>query len=137
MALDVQASYATIAEASVYLSEVNSWLSASNQSKQNALMWGRYYIDQNYTSTFDQSAPPTEVKFANALLASDFLTDGDLFYSNDVPVKSKTVKAGSVEVSKTYQAYSKKPTSIGRVDAILSSVATRIGGSGTAFLIRA
>lgn len=137
MAIGVTTAYATIAEASAYLLGNATWSEAEYQNKIDALLEARYYIDSNYSCSFDQSLPPDEVKYSSSLLAADFVLNGDLFYSNDIPIKSKSVKAGSVETSKEFGTISKKkPASIGKVDTIMASLGcTKL--SGTVFLQRA
>lgn len=137
MAISVTTSYATVSEASAYLIGNTVWATASFQDKTDALLEARYYIDATYSCSFDQSAPPDEVKYASSLLASDFIVTGDLFFANESTIKKKSVKAGSVQSSKEYSATSKqKPASIGKVNAVMASLGCTNTGT-TVFLQRA
>jgi len=137
MAISVTTAYATIQEASAYLIDNASWTAASFQAKTEALLTARYYIDGRYTCGFDQVTPPDEVKYASALLAADSILDGDLFFTNDIPVKKKSVKAGPVSTSKEYSVTSKKkPSSLNQVDVIMSAICS-VNSPSTKFLIRA
>jgi len=137
MTIGVLDSYVTVAEADVYLALDTTWLATDEPHKEDALLQARYYIDATYSGCFDQSSPPDEVKYASSLLGADFVSSGDLFYSNSDAVKSKRVKAGSVESEKEFSGASKtKPASIGQVDALMASIGC-IKTSGTVLLMRA
>jgi len=137
MAIGVTESYVTVPEADVYLKLNSAWLATDYAVKQDALLQARYYIDANYSCSFDQSSPPDEVKYASSLLGADYISSGDLFYSNTQAIKMKRTKAGSVETEKEFTGSSKqKPASIGQVDAIMASLGCT-NTSGTVFLMRA
>ena len=57
------------------------------------MLWGRYYIDTKFTCTIDADVIPEEFKYANTLLAKDYIIQGDLFFDNEHSVKKKLVKA--------------------------------------------
>lgn len=137
MAIGVTTSYVTVPEADVYLKLNATWLATDFAVKEDALLQARYYIDSSYSGCFDQESPPDEVKYASSLLGADYISSGDLFYSNSQAVKMKRTKAGSVETEKEFVGAGKaKPTSIGQVDAIMASLGC-IKTSGTVFLMRA
>jgi len=137
MAIGVTESYVTVAEADAYLILNQVWLDTDYGIKNNALLQARYYIDATYSGCFDQSSPPDEVKYASSLLGADFVSSGDLFYSNSQAVKMKRTKAGSVETEKEFIGASKqKPASIGQVDALMAALGC-VKTSGTVFLMRA
>ena len=137
MAIGVSESYCTPDEADEYLPLNTAWLDLDYEVKEAALLQARYYIDSRYSCGFDQSSPPDEVKFASSLLGADYTSSGDLFYSNDIPLKSKRTKAGSVETEKEFSVTTKtKPSSIGTVDALMAAIGC-IVNSGTVFLMRA
>lgn len=137
MTIGVLDSYVTVAEADVYLALDTTWLATDEPHKEDALLQARYYIDATYSGCFDQSSPPDEVKYASSLLGADYISSGDLFYSNTQAIKMKRTKAGSVETEKEFTGSSKqKPASIGQVDAIMASLGCT-NTSGTVFLMRA
>lgn len=97
--------YCTLAEADVYLDGVAIWESAEDEAKNSALFWGRVYIDSKYRCpNLDSDNPTDEIKFANALLAEDYL-NGTLLNSEgdrEPFISRKRAKAGSVEVETHY-----------------------------------
>ncbi len=122
----VQESYATTVESDGYLPLKDDWLDADDDVKEDALLWGRYYIDANFDCVVDSDDISEEVKFANSLLGYDYFSQGDLFFDNRDGVILKRVKAGSVESEKEYERGIRiKPTSISKVVSILSSVCNR------------
>jgi len=125
-------SYATAAEADVFLALKEDWLDLDDEVKEDALLWGRYYIDANFDCVVDYSAISDEVKYANTLLAYDYFIQGDLFFDNKKNVKSKKVKAGPVTTETDY-GYSKsdQPNSLSKVIAILKTVCNYTKGSLT------
>ena len=135
--------YATSAEADVFLASNATWLNLSKPEKDDALLWLRYYIHDNfdcYLSTLD--AIPEELKYANSLLAADYSVDGTLYQTNtESGLKLKRVKAGDVETEKEYfegnTSSSSEPSSIRQVRGLLSSICTRTSGTGTVNLVRA
>ena len=122
--------YATVAEADVFLANDNTWLDLDNEVKEDALLWGRYFIDVEFDCTVDMDAIDEEVKYANSLLANDYTVQGDLFFDNQKTVKSKKVVAGKVESEKEYFTRSKDgPNSYSKVVAILKTVCNATRGS--------
>ena len=125
----VQEAYTTTAESDAYLPLKEDWIDADDDVKNDALLWGRYYIDANYDCVVDSDAIEEEVKFANSLLGYDYLTQGDLFFDNHSNVILERVKAGSVESEKEYANWSKtKPNSASKVMSILSSICNNTAG---------
>ena len=118
--LTVQGAYASVAEADAFLSNDDVWLELEENVKEDALLWGRYYIDTKFTCTVDSEVIPEEFKFANTLLAKDYTLQGDLFFDNEDSVKKKFVKAGEVESETTYMSGKKSsPASVSKSIAVL------------------
>ena len=119
----VTQAYVTITESKTYLSLNDDWLSAEAKVKDDALLWGRYYIDANFNCVIDADNIPEEVKFANALLGYDYFNQGDLFFDNQSNIILKKVKAGSVETETEYGSSKKeRPNSLSKVVSILSKL---------------
>ena len=128
----VQQAYATVSEAKVYLALEDAWLDLDTKVKEDALLWGRYYIDANFDCIIDADNIPDEVKFANSLLGFDYFNQGDLFFDNRDGVILNRVKAGSVESEKEYERGIRvKPNSISKVTSVLLSVCNRISNKLT------
>ena len=129
--------YCTLDEAKVFLKGSETWENAETSAKNNALFWGRVYIDSNYSCvTIDPSAIPEEIKFANALLAEDYLEgtlidDGSSISGN---ITMKRVKAGSVESETEYGSGTKSGNPQDDVDRLLHDLCTKKGGSVTKIL---
>lgn len=122
--------YATDVEADSYLSLKEDWLDLDSEIKDDALLWGRYFIDTNFDCTIDMDDIDDEVKYANSLLAYDYFIQGDLFFDNERVVKQSKVVAGKVEVEKTYSSIAKTgPNSMSKVIAILKNVCNSSMGS--------
>ena len=121
----VSQSYATTDESDVHLKLKDDWICLSIPTKEDALLWGRYFIDANFSCSIDMDAIPEEVSYANSLLAYDYYKQGDLFFDNSKSTKRTKVVAGKVESEKEYFYGSKeKPNSLGKVKAILKNVCT-------------
>jgi len=124
--------YATADEADAYLELHEDWLDLDSEVKDDALLWGRYFIDVKYDCEVDMDAIDDEVKYANSLLAYDYFIQGDLFFDNHESLKLKKVVAGKVSSEKEYFANSKtKPNSYSKVTAILKGVCSKTRGSLT------
>lgn len=101
--------YCTVLEADVFLSTSSIWNSATTAEKEQALFWGRVWLDANFTCpdlALDPDNPSETVKYANALLAEDYLdgtlTDNENTSSGVTGVKRLMQKAGSVEQETEY-----------------------------------
>jgi len=100
--------YCTVAEADGINSSTD-WLTLNDTEKQTALDWGRVYLDSNYScsTAIDTTTPQDEAKLANALLGDKY-AQGILFNHQDHLLtygqNGKTVKAGSVSSSTTYNS---------------------------------
>lgn len=128
--LTMQQAYATVQEANIYLSLRQDWLDLDTKVKEDALLWGRYYIDANFKCDIDADAIPDEAKFANSLLAYDYFIQGDLFFDNQSNVLIKLVKAGSVETETEYQSgKTERPNSLSKVISILSVLCNHTQGT--------
>jgi len=129
--------YCTVAEANTYLTGSEIWSSANTSQKNNALFWGRVHLDSTYScAVFDEADPPDEIKYANALLAEDWL-DGSLIDDGSKvsgSVKMKRVKAGSVESETEYRTGSSGGNFQDNVDQLLSSLCKKKGS--TKFVLR-
>ncbi len=142
MTLEVTDTYTDIDTADSYLVLKNDWLELSNESKQEALLNARMYIDENFsiddvTDVSDLSVVPDALQFASSLLAYDSVINGDLFVKHTTrEVFEKSVKAGSVMSSKKYKTGQKdlRPSSYGKVKVLLSSLYTNL--TGVTFLVR-
>ena len=104
-------SYADVAYADSVLLPDEPWASASTPDKEEALQWGRIYIDTQYACDFDEDDPNDSVKTANSELGNKHLTtalfDSDVAAAENVRrgLTGEKVKAGSVESSKRFDAY--------------------------------
>ncbi len=90
-----------------------AWDDADTSDKNMALIYGRLFIDKNYTcvvgddeddwDTSDYTTIPDEVQRANAILAEMHIS-GTLFDTQAIsgPITGKKVKAGSAESETTY-----------------------------------
>ena len=125
----VQDAYATILQSDSYLPLKDDWLDADDEVKEDALLWGRYYIDANFDCVIDYDDIDEEVIFANSLLGYDYFNQGDLFFDNQDNLILKRVKAGSVETEKEYASGTRKrPNSLSKVISILSSICNNTSG---------
>jgi len=98
----LQEAYCTIAEADAFLSDSVIWQAATSAEKDQALFWGRIWIDSNLVcANLDPTVPSENIKYANALLGEDYLDETLLGSggggSTETGVKRKKQKAGSVE----------------------------------------
>lgn len=101
--------YCTVAEADVFLASSSIWNATPTAEKEQALFWGRVWLDANFICSDLLAYPdsPSEtVKFANALLAEDYLdgtlTDNENTSSGVTGIKRLMQKAGSVEQETEY-----------------------------------
>ncbi len=137
--VEINEGYCTIAEADEFLPNDAVWLAATDAVKEDAIMWGRYYIDANYYVDLDSwDEIPEPVKFANALMAADLVNGFEILDPANLDIlKRKTLKAGSVEKTVEYVAgISNKPPSYEKIAAILLGTLEK-RGSNTVFLLRA
>lgn len=83
--------YCDIACADSYLADSTTWNNATDSEKNNALFWGRTWMDTNYKCpNLDELNPTDEIKYANALAAEDYL-QGTLLSSAGSP-NTQTIK---------------------------------------------
>jgi len=96
--------YLTSVEADAILVQSSKWATATASQKSNALKWARVYFDDAYdTSLIDEADAPDRVKEANAILADEHLRkDLWTYQSEDYAISSKSVSAGGVSTSKSY-----------------------------------
>lgn len=122
--------YATVAEADQYLRLKTDWIDLTDDIKEDALLWGRYFIDTNFNCVIDMDSIDDEVKYANSLLAYDYFIQGDLYFDNQRVVIKKKVVAGKVESEKQYSSISKDgPNSMSKVVAILKTICSKTSGT--------
>ena len=132
--------YCDIACADVYLVDSAVWQSATDSQKNIALMYGAIWIDSNYSCLdliADLENPSDNIKYANALLAEDYL-EGTLYASDGTTsdrIKMKRVKAGSVESEKEYIGGTKQNYQQD-VDAILQQECTKLNKGGYVLVTR-
>ena len=72
----LQDPYISVTEAEDYLEDSTAWNNATDNEKEQALFWGRVYIDTNFKCIAliaDPANPSDNIKYANALLAEDWL----------------------------------------------------------------
>lgn len=95
--------YATVAYADLVNTGEAVWTALTTEEKENALSMGRYFIDSTYTCSTFTEPYPDELQTANSLLALEYAND-NLFLINDTSgmLVAKSVKAGSVTISKEY-----------------------------------
>jgi len=134
--LTVKESYATLDEADLYFEDTILWLEAEEQTKLDGLIYGRYYIDQNFTCVDpgELDTIPDELKYANSLLALDYISDQTIFDSG-ANLKRELVQAGSVISENEYfSGASNKPASLGIVRGVLKGICSF--SKASTFLIR-
>ncbi len=132
--------YCDIPCADTYLVDSTTWSAASDAQKNTALMYGAIWIDSNYKCSdliADPDNPSDNIKYANALLAEDYL-EGTIYSSDGVSsdsIKMKRVKAGSVESEKEFLGGSKQNYQQD-VDAILQQECTKLNKGGYVLVTR-
>lgn len=125
--LQITDGYATIDEADTYLENDSVWLAYTDETKQEALMWARYYLEDNFDYDLDSiDAIDEEAKLACAVVAADYAKDQKIFGSSEAAIKSKSIKADTVSSSITYETGQKyKPPSVGKAFVLMGKVADR------------
>jgi hypothetical protein len=128
--LTVTQAYATVAEADVYLENDATWNALSDESKTDALLDARYWIDSTFSCDFTTDTTiPDEMKYANSKLAAEYAADETIF-DNPVSVKRERVKADTVESEKEYSGgKSNTPKALTIVKAIVSDYCTHQGST--------
>lgn len=124
--------YCTVSEANTYLVGSSAWADANTTQKNSALFWGRIHLDSKYSCVaFDEDDPPDEVKYANALLAEDYLQGTLLDDGTDVNgrIKLKRSKAGSVETETEYLGGASVNNYQDDVNQLLHGICTKTGSS--------
>ena len=130
--LTVVDAYCTTDQADGYLELVTTWDDTDDDVKEDALLWGRYYLDQNFyidLSEITAIVVPDELIFANALLAADYISDPSVF-QHTPSVKEESVKAGSVSSKTVYLSSGQEyPASWLKIRAILQDKYARRSAS--------
>jgi hypothetical protein len=127
VAIGVTDAYCTLAEADSYLADYSTWNNSTDEQKTEALLSSRYYLDITYSCDLSTTTTiPDELKFANAILANDFIADPTIF-DNGPTVIQERVKADTVESETKYSDIGNKntPTKLRMVDGILQALCTR------------
>lgn len=133
--LGVAETFASSVEADEYLESNSAWNAASDEVKGEALIAARYFIDGMFSCKIT-GAIPDALKFANSLLAADYVSDKSSFQSTE-NIRRQRVKAGSVESENYYNGSSKRmPPSWFQVKSVLQEICVP-SGVGTVFLTRA
>jgi len=129
ISLGVTESYATIAEADAYLENNTAWQDATDEVKADGLLAGRYYIDITFSCDLsDVDVIPDELKYANSLLASDYVADNTVFDSG-VKIQEQEVEAEGIRSKKVFSTpKSNKPKSLNTVKGILKNLCPFSGG---------
>lgn len=122
LTISVTESYVTSDEADEYLENNASWNTASDASKDDALLWARYYIDSKYSCISYLDEIPEELKYANSIIAADYLSTPEAFKPQRSLIK-KAIQAGSVKMFKEFSATDKiRIPSEFKVKAILNGI---------------
>jgi len=138
--------YCDVSYADSLLVLVTPWISTTVTNKENALQWGRVYIENTYDVpvTITDSEINDALKNANAILGNEHVQE-DLFFTarNAAPEKGlteKTVQATPVKSTKKYDANisSEWIDPFPQVTAILASGGWKVvkGGITTVPMIR-
>lgn len=101
--------YVTPTEADEFNSST-AWFDLDEDGKTLALQWGRVYLDGKYACAVVYESDPRYEDFSNALKVAnarlgDYQAQGKLFIvsdTNDSVITAKSVKAGSVQISKKF-----------------------------------
>lgn len=133
--------YITLVDADAYLGSREPWTSSSDELKNDALSYGRLYIDQNYhCPNVDFSGEiPSEIQIANAELANLYLTDSlNLYPSQEAKNLVETkVKAGSVESLKKYNSGATSSIDTNpQISALITNVCYFSSGGGAKPVVR-
>ncbi len=131
--------YASLSEADAYLNSTEKWFEEDSERKQEALGWGRVYLDQNYSIfNLNEDNPSTAIKQANILLANYHL-DENLFtrQTQTDPLEETEVKVGSVSTRKRYSARTNWFDPFRDVTAILAEEARLLPRNSSNPVVRA
>lgn len=129
--LGVTESYATLQEAEVYLEDNVAWQAAEDEVKSAGLLAGRYYIDITFScdlTDYDNLTIPEALKYANSLLAADYVVNTSVFDSG-VKIQEQEVEAEGVRSKKVFSTPKKnKPPSLVIVQGVLKELCSFNGG---------
>jgi hypothetical protein len=114
LTLAVNASYATIDEADVYLENNAAWNAASDETREEALLWARYYIDYRFNCIDVLDSIPDELIFATAILAAEYVVRPNAFKPQATVIK-KAVQVGSIKTFKQFSSDDKVTPSVSRM----------------------
>lgn len=96
------------------------WVEATDTEKQRAIDTGELWINAEYACS-NTDPVDDNIQRANALLADKFIK-GEFFTPETATISEKTVKAGSVETSKTFQGGQRSEDSFAEIKLLLGSV---------------
>ena len=129
--LGVKGTYCTAVEADLLLDTDSVWQAATDEQKDEGLISARYYIDITFScdlSDYTNATIPEALKYANALLASDFVSDNTVFDSG-VKIQEQEVEAGDVRSKKVFSTpKGNKPPSLNTVRGVLKDLCAYSGG---------
>lgn len=132
--LGVTDSYATETEADAYLINNTIWNTATSADKTTALLFARYYIDENFSCALDnETVIPDALKYATSLLAADYIEDSTVFDSG-ASIKEKEVQADVSSRTVYSTPLTNKPKSLQIVKGILKDLCVQ--SSSTVYLVR-
>ena len=127
--------YVTAVESDTYLANYPDWLALDPSVQDTHLSWGRVWIDSEYLCPYTPADATDDLKNANSLAGyQDF--KGYLFLDGPL-VESTSVKAGSVESSKTYASgYRAVDPMLLQAEALLKSACAKAFGGNSVSLGR-
>ena len=129
--------YCTVDEADQIITSDEWFALSSDEYKEIALKWGRIYLDSKYkcrtlTDGTEIADALDAKKVANALLGEQYVL-GNLFKasaSNNTSLTSKSVKAGSVSISKKFESSSDDFDPFPQVTDVLAPYCSFTGETG-------
>jgi hypothetical protein len=132
--LSVTGTFASLSEADVYLERSQKWSSSSDEDKITALIATRWFLESKY-SCYISGTIPDELKYANSLLAADYVLSSS-FFETTTNKKMVRVKAGPVESETDFSATIRLPPSWLNVKEILLPICGSTS-SGSVYIRRA
>ena len=123
--------YCDRACADTFLADSTDWNNATDSEKDNALFWGRTYLDSYYKCpNLDENNPSSEIQYANALLAEDYI-QGTLLSStgssNTSTVRKKKTSAQTGTSTETEYSAGVVTNPQQDVDSLLAGQCTKSG----------
>lgn len=130
--------FITVEEADASLVDPDNWDGGTLSEKEQALSYGRIFIEANYNCWYTEEDAPDVLKLANALLADAHMGKDIFVTEENKGVKRKMVKAGPVITDTMYDNYASKTSDPHpKVTALLATIGvTKVSKSMNANLIR-